>query len=195
MIGSRLFRLDAPAQPFYTLAMIRLQCMLRGLLLVFVAQGVVLAQEKQKPWEEAALNAVKAINSGNADLFLAWSHPQEQERLKSKFMEKVLTPTPGVTPEAQLRTYGLRSVEQLSRMPAAAFAAVAIAQDYAANDAVTRQAMARATFRILASEKIAEDHFRVRMALHVPLEEQPLDRELVANVVRTEEGWRYNGLE
>jgi hypothetical protein len=172
------------------------QTLLRLLILAFLPLAMTSAAQENKasPWEEAALNALRAINSGNADLFLAWTHEEEQERLKMQFMEKVLTPVPGVTPESHLKRYGLLSVDQLSRMPAAAFVTMAIPADYAANDAVTRDAMRRSTFRVVGTEKVEDDHYRVRIALHVPLEDQPLDRELVANVVRVPEGWRYNGL-
>ena len=90
--------------------------------------GAAFGQERLKPWEIAAMTAVKAINSGNADLYLASAHPAELYRLKEKFVTQVLVPRPGVDLGEQLKPYGVTSVEQLLRMPDAAFAAVAIPQ-------------------------------------------------------------------
>ncbi|HYF37651.1 MAG TPA: hypothetical protein VD994_20285 [Prosthecobacter sp.] len=159
--------------------------------------GLVYGQEARlKPWEEAALNAVKAINAGNADLFVAWAHPAELYRLKEKLMRRVLTPVPDAPSIAeQLKPYGVRTLEELARMPDAAFAAIAIPQQYLANDEVTREAMARATFQIVRTVLVEEDVYEVHIALHVPFEVQPLDQTLVALSVKDEAGkWKYSGL-
>jgi hypothetical protein len=55
--------------------------------------------------------------------------------------------------------------------------------------------MAKATFVLTKSEKIEDDHYRVHIAMHVPFEVQPVDREFVANVVNDGEGWKYNGFQ
>jgi hypothetical protein len=152
---------------------------------------------EMKPWEEAALNALKAINSGNADQFLAWSHPQEQFRLKVAFMERLMaqqTKTPGPQIEQQLRPYGVKSLEELARMPETSFIAVSIPHQYAQTDALMREAMTRATFRIRTSEKVEEDGYKLYIDLHVPLPGQPLDTELVAVVTKYRGAWKYNGL-
>ncbi|MDZ4289334.1 MAG: hypothetical protein U0984_15315 [Prosthecobacter sp.] len=164
---------------------------------LWLATGAALGQEPDfKPWERAALSAVKAINSGNADLFLAWTHPEEQYRLKAMFMRRLLTQTQTQgegTLEAQLRPYGVRNLEELARMPEAAFIAISIPSQYAANDAVMREAMSQTTVKITKTVKVEEDHYEVHLALHVPLAEKPLDKVLVANVVREGDAWKYNG--
>ena len=157
--------------------------------------GAAFGQERLKPWEIAAMTAVKAINSGNADLYLASAHPAELYRLKEKFVTQVLVPRPGVDLGEQLKPYGVTSVEQLLRMPDAAFAAVAIPQQYAANDAATKEAMGKATFEVKRSVVVEDGVYEVHIALHVPFPGQPLDQTLVALVVRDEAGrWKYGGL-
>jgi hypothetical protein len=165
-----------------------------GMLLV---TGMICAQEERlKPWEAAALNGVKAINAGNADQFVAWAHPAELSRLRDKYLRQILTPTPGAPSlEEQLKPYGVKTVEELARMPDATFAAVAIPQQYAANDAPTREAMGRATFKIVRTVPVEEGVYEVHIALHVPFPVLPLDQTLVALAVKDEAGkWKYAGL-
>lgn len=161
---------------------------------VGIAGGALSAVDDLKPWERAALVAVKAINSGNADLFLACTHPEEQYRLKAAFMRQLVSQAADqATLEGRLRPYGVRTLEELARMPEAAFVAISIPNQYAANDAVMREAMSRTTVAITKTVKIAEDHYEVHLALHVPLAGEPLDKTLVAHVVRDGSAWKYNG--